>query len=110
MKKEDQGDFYVHEDECVICGCCERVAPALFSSDDTVSFVKSQPNNIDEMRRMFRASRICMVECIYYEGSDKLLKTHFENIKSCFERNGNICSLDYCSCFDSFMKTQSSIK
>ena len=108
MKKNDQGDFFVNSDECVVCGCCEGVAPSLFKSPESgdASFVNAQPKTEDEMKRVFRASRICMVDCIKYDGPDDILKEHFSNISTCYERNGNICSLEHCLCYEGFIEAK----
>ena len=105
MTNEKEIGFYVEENECVTCGCCESVAPKLFHHNKT-SFVKKQPETSHELRTMFRASRVCIVDCIYYDGKDQLLTDYFLKIRSCFERNGNVCSLDNCPCFNSFLVAQ----
>ena len=109
MKKNDQGEFFVMLDECVACGCCEGVAPSSFKSpkNGDPSFVYAQPKTQDEMKRVFRAARICMVDCINYDGPDDILKEHFSNIFTCYERNGNICSLEHCPCYNNFIEAKS---
>jgi len=109
MKKSEQGDFFIAQDECVACGTCEGVAPKFFSQvpNGYGSHVKKQPKTIDDLRKMFEASRKCMVDCIYYKGSDDLLFEHFKNIYDCYEINGNVCTAVNCPCFDGYISAQS---
>lgn len=106
MNNIKENGFYVAKDECVSCACCEGIAPKLFSHNKT-SFIKKQPDTPHELRTMFRASRVCMVDCIYYAGKDELLKEYFTNVTNCYERNGNVCSLENCPCFDAYLLARS---
>ncbi len=82
MTKSEQGDFYVESTECVTCGCCQSEAPSLFKyeSSNGPSIVLKQPETDDEFSKMFSAISICMVDCIYYRGSDNNLKAKRESL------------------------------
>jgi len=52
-----------------------------------------------------------MVDCIYYEGPDKLLKEYSTKIATCYEnRGGNVCSEDHCPCFEEYIAAKAAIK
>ena len=106
-KCETAGRYYVAKDECVICGCCEGVAPDLFlhHPDTGISEVKRQPKTAEEFRQMFLAQRICMVDCIYYSGPDLLLHKYSDMILNCPELRGpKTCSKQNCPCFQEYLK------
>jgi ferredoxin len=68
--KNAAGPFYVDEEMCVACGCCEDAAPQLFAFEELCAYVARQPANPNELEQMLEASGSCMTSCIRYGGSD----------------------------------------
>ena len=52
------GEFFV-DATCIDCDTCRRVAPAVFEEGDGHSFVRAQPQGVEERRRAFMALVAC---------------------------------------------------
>ena len=67
------GDFYVEDGCCTMCGVPEMEAPALFgraSGSDSHCFVKRQPQSPDEFDQMLNVIACAELQCIRYCGND----------------------------------------
>ena len=60
------GEFFV-DSTCINCDACRQLAPATFDEAGDASFVRAQPQNIDDRQKAFRALLACPVGSI---GSD----------------------------------------
>ena len=63
------GKYYV-DNQCIDCDLCRQIAPNNFDRNDNggYSFVKRQPNSIDETRQCNEAKESCPVEAIGDDG------------------------------------------
>ena len=87
--EQDHSGFFVHPDECLYCGQCQRLAPAHFTFSEeseesytvgqnktrnfykhAFSMVIRQPENNEELDVVIDAVDNCMCDCIYYGGDD----------------------------------------
>lgn len=69
----DRNGFFVEPDECVTCNCCHCEAPNNFryaNDGEGVTEVYAQPATPEELDGVFEAVEVCMVDCIYYGGTD----------------------------------------
>ena len=65
------GDFYVEKDCCLLCGIPEDIAPELFEfKKDEYCYVKKQPTNNEELKRMIEVVGDSEVSCIRYCGKE----------------------------------------
>jgi len=69
--KNAPGDFYVEAGCCVRCGLPWDEAPDHFAVDDKQCYVKRQPANAAEVRRMIAAMHVSEVDCVRYKGRDR---------------------------------------
>ena len=69
------GDFYVEDGCCTMCGVPMNEAPELFGVHADLRgykdcYVRRQPNNPDEIEQMLRAMWGAELSCIRYRGND----------------------------------------
>jgi hypothetical protein len=70
------GDFYVENGCCTVCGVPTVKAPGLFTyavGDDGEPdhcYVSKQPSDATEMKEMISAIRCAELRCIHYRGDD----------------------------------------
>nr|MBI1232475.1 hypothetical protein [Cytophagales bacterium] len=82
-----EGDFYVEDRCCTMCGVPNSEAPELFGGFDDKGnathdqcFVKRQPSNNGELEKMIRALAAQELICIRYCGSDKDTKKRIKEV------------------------------
>lgn len=65
-----KGKYYVNTDDCYCCTVCSSTAPDNFETDadELVSFVKKQPENIEEESLCKEAMLSCPHETILDDG------------------------------------------
>ena len=69
--KNVSGDFYVEDGCCTMCGVPLNEAPDHFADDDQHCYVKRQPANVDEVRKMISAMHLSEFDCIRYKGRNR---------------------------------------
>src|SRR5262245_8687766 len=69
--KNAPGDFYVEEGCCTLCGVPWDVAPDHFAVDDEQCYIKRQPTNGAEVRRMIAAMHVQELGRIRYKGREQ---------------------------------------
>lgn len=70
--KNVDGDFYVEDGCCTLCGVPQRYAPDLFSDIDDEAdhcYVKKQPQSRDELSRMIDVAYAVDLACLRYSGT-----------------------------------------
>ncbi len=87
VKENVEGDFYVEEGCCTMCGVPQAEAPELFGGfDDKCNathdqcFVKKQPNNNEELNKMINTLATQELLCIRYCGSDLEIKKRIKEV------------------------------
>jgi hypothetical protein len=65
------GDFYVEEGCCLGCGVPWHEAPDHFAVDKVQCYVKRQPADEAEIRRVISAMHLQEMGCIRYKGRDQ---------------------------------------
>jgi ferredoxin len=63
------GKFYV-SDQCLDCDLCRNTAPTVFARNDTggYSYVRKQPETVEELTQVRECIQCCCVETIYDDG------------------------------------------
>lgn len=69
------GDFYVGENECIMCEAPEHEAPELMSHDESTHgyghcYFKRQPSTPDEVSHAIEAVKVSCCGAVRYGGSD----------------------------------------
>lgn len=89
VKENVEGDFYVEDNCCTMCGVPELIAPELFGGFDSLHqatdnqcFVKKQPINESELRKMINVIESQDIGCIRYCGQNNEIK---KRISECGE-------------------------
>ena len=79
-KENVQGNFYV-DSTCISCGTCWWVAQKSFQkSDDSLSMVHRQPENISENQAAYRALYSCPTNSIGVHTIDNISKDVLNNL------------------------------
>src|SRR5262245_13975732 len=73
--KNAPGDFYVAENCCLWCGVPWDEAPEHFEVDDKQCYIKRQPTNEVEVKKMISAMKVQTLDCIRYKGSNQKIIT-----------------------------------
>jgi hypothetical protein len=69
--KNASGDFYVEDGCCTLCGVPWNEAPDHFAVDEKQCYVKRQPADDVEVRKMIAAMHVSELGCIRYKGSSR---------------------------------------
>lgn len=87
VKENVDGDFYVEEGCCTMCGVPDSVAPTLFGGFDVSGkatheqcFVKKQPETPEELKQMLTVLDSQELGCVRYCGKDKKIKERIRGI------------------------------
>ena len=80
--ENSQGDFYVENDVCILCGAPEAEAPDLIEHSKLEyghCYFKKQPSNEEELTRAIQAMQVSCIAGIRYGGTDEnILKRIYE--------------------------------
>lgn len=69
------GDFYVEDGCCTSCGMPSTVAPELFSyAESGHCYVRKQPSDATELRKMIDAFEVQDIGCIRYKGTNRVIQ------------------------------------
>ncbi|MFN6945804.1 MAG: hypothetical protein ACK4ND_12725 [Cytophagaceae bacterium] len=87
VRENVEGDFYVEEGCCTMCGVPHAEAPELFGGFDASGnathdqcFVKKQPSNSEELEKMIKAIAAQELICIRYCGKDEEISKKIKNV------------------------------
>ena len=69
-KNNSEGDFFVEDEECILCCIPESEAPELMESDDHSCYFKRQPKTDTEISNAIDAVSVSCCGAVKYGGND----------------------------------------
>jgi hypothetical protein len=87
--RDKLGFVYVDSDCCTNCGVPWHVAPEVFAKGRDVCYVKKQPHNSTELRKVLRVFRQQEMGCVRYAGNNERMISILRRVGE-----GASCDLD----------------